>query len=132
MTVNRNEPATKFFGPNYPFVRAEGTNHWIIRLHNLQPGTNFNPAEAPELDGELIFIPLNNPAIWLWPGIFFFGTMRFHPFSMLLLVTNRFDRSRAFAFQINFIQTQWAINDLTEPTDNFTFNGTATLIFRKQ
>ncbi len=130
--VNANEPSTKFFGPNYPFVPAAVPNHWIVHLYNLKPGSTWNPAEAPELLNDMTFIPFGTPAIWLWPGIFFWGTLRFHLFKINLIVRNRFDRSYVFLFELDFTSQRWCLNELLVPAGNFACKGTATMIFRKQ
>lgn len=125
------EPCTKYSGPNYPFVRAENPNHWLVTFYNLEPGDTWNPLWAAELQGQLTLIPLANPAIWVFNGINVWCVLRYNLTVCHLLVRERPTRTFGFFFTIHFQQMRWLVNELLVPDGNFAFNGTAELIYRK-
>lgn len=131
MSLTSREPSTKFYGPNYRFVDAANPNHWLITLHNLQPGDHWNPGDATELDAQLTFIPFGPVATWLWMGTAFFAAWAYAPTFRELAFFHFATASFAFRFTIPFAVTKWCVNELVEPADNFAFGGTAEIIFRK-
>lgn len=132
MSHTSREPSTKFFGPNYPFVEAAAPNHWIVQLHNLKPGDAWDPLWAIELESPIVLDPLGTPAIWLWNGVYFWATLRYNIYDRLLIVRELATRTYAFLLNIHFAQQRWAMNELIVPTNNFAYDGSAEIIFRKE
>lgn len=131
MSHTTREPSTKFYGPNYPIVPIAAPNHWLVRLHNLKPGDTWNPIWAQEL--ALQFTLTAHPVfpIWFSQGLIFWASIQWSLTNRVLIVRERFAQSNVFLLNVPFAVTKWGMNELLVPDDNFAYDGSCEMIFRK-
>lgn len=130
MPPNRNEPATKFFGPNYPFVKSVPPSQLVVRLYNLTPGQHWRPAFAALIQSQQVLLPV--PGMLTWQR--FIAPFRWRwqyainrvTFTVMDLITP----SPVFIITINFIQTRWMLNQVKQFAGSYAFDGTATLAWK--
>lgn len=130
MSANRNEPATKFFGPNYPFVTSDPPSKVIVQLHNLKIGQFWKPVFAALIHKKVTLLPV--PFALLWQH--FEGPFRWRWFHRLdqihLEVRDNISMTTAFDINLNFLETRWMLNENTAAAGNYAFAGTATLSWK--
>lgn len=127
MPPNRNEPATKFYGPNYPFVISSPPSLVIVQLHNLKIGQHWRPALAALIQSSQVLLPQVGQFTWLkvvWP---FAWRWRHRLNEISLIVDELVTPSPVFAITLNFLETRWMLNEITTAPGNYSFAGTATL-----
>lgn len=130
MVTNRNEPATKFYGPNYPFVISSPPSQVIVQLYNLKIGEFWKPALAALVQSEQLLLPQVGQRTWLKVVFPFAWRWRYRLDEVSLTVTELVTPSQVFNIKLNFAETRWMLNELTLPAANYSFAGTATLAWK--
>ncbi len=127
---NRNEPATKFWGPNYPIVESFPPSKVIVQLHNLKAGQFWRPVfinlvhkkvTLLPLPGQFIWQHLEGPFRWRWV----------HRVNRIQLeVRDMITPANVFDITLYFLQTRWMLSELRVAAGNYAFAGTATLAWK--
>lgn len=130
MVTNRNEPATKFFGPNHRFIKSISPSKVIVQLHNLQPGEFWKPPLTPLIQSKRILNPILGRQSWIAGAFPFAWLWTYSPTTIRLQAINQVSQSTAFIINLRFAETRWMLNELTDPDGNYAFGGTATLSWK--
>ncbi len=130
MTIQRTEPATKFFGPNYPFVISSPPGKVIVQLHNLKPGQFWRPALAGLIQAQVALAPIVGAQVWQIIIGRFLWRWTHRVDQIVLEVRDTVTPAPVFIIKIFFLQTTWMINALNSAPGNYAHKGTATLAWK--
>lgn len=122
-------PATWTLGLNRRFPDfANWPSPWTLdlQLHNLSPGEFWNPAFETELHTLRTLIAGPNPGTFVFRTPNFAWLFQFFIFEPRIQVNSRTTGTQAFLFFFRSAEHQRVRNDITDPADQYAFDGTAT------
>ncbi len=130
MAANANEPATKFWGPNYPFVKSVPPSLVIVQLHNLNPGQFWLPAQQPLIESSVTLAPIPGQQRWQHFTFPFVWDWFYRPDRIQLDVIFLPVPAPVFRISISFVSDRWMLNEIVTGAGTYSLKGTATLAWK--